>query len=453
MSGISPNVFKIAKVLLVVKAESRILCSNYRPIPLSNIGKIIEKLLHKRLNVFLEKKQIYYNFQFGFRSNLSTKNALLSIVESIQSHLDKNKFCAGVFVDLKKAFGTVDHHILLQKLEHYGIRGVANEWFSSYLKNRAQFVSIGNVSSTIKELLTGVPQGSLLGGPLLFLLYINDLHNSVKYAKTYHFADDTSVILSSTSLEILSKWINKDLFNLSNSLKASKLSLNVKKTELVNFRSRKLKTDSSFKFKLDGKRLVPTKTVKYLGVLLDKHLHWNQHISQVKMKLNRAIAILSKVRYNANLNVLKIIYHSLFGSHLLYGSQIWGQKNLKTHTTFQALQNCALKKITFQKRRDSATCIYKDLKILKFRDYITQQNCLFVFSIEQNPQLLSSFKIFHCILDIPYSQTYTYGTKSVMYSCIKDWNNFKRSFLNLFQGQFTYSRIKSVLTNRLLNPY
>ena len=127
--------------------------------------------MHKRLNVFLEKKQIYCNFQLGFRLNFSTNNALLSIVEIIQSHLDKNGFCAGVFVDLKKVFDTIDHHILLQKLEHYGIRGVANEWFLSYLKNRAQFVSIGNVSSTIKELLTGVPQWLVLG-PLLFLLYI-----------------------------------------------------------------------------------------------------------------------------------------------------------------------------------------------------------------------------------------------------------------------------------------
>ena len=194
LSGTFPNVFKIAKVVPIFSAESRILWGNYRPISLlSNIGKIIEKLMHKRLNVFLEKKQIYYNFQFGFRSNFSTNNALLSIVESIQSHLDKNKFCAGVFVDLKKAFDTVDPHILLQNLEHYGIRRVPNEWFSSYLRNRRQFVSIGNVSSTIKELLTGVPQRSMLG-PFLFLVQINDIRNSVRYAKTYHFADDTSVI-------------------------------------------------------------------------------------------------------------------------------------------------------------------------------------------------------------------------------------------------------------------
>ena len=135
------------------------------------------------------------------RSNFSTNNALLSIVETIQSHLDKNKFCARVFVDLEKAFDTIDHYILLQKGERYGIRGVANEWFSSYLKNTAQFVSIGNVSSTIKELLTSAPQGSVLGLPL-FLLYINELHNSAKYTKTYNSADDPSVIFSSTFLEI-----------------------------------------------------------------------------------------------------------------------------------------------------------------------------------------------------------------------------------------------------------
>ena len=152
----------------------------------------------------------------------------------------------------------------------------------------------------IKELVTGVPQGSVLG-PLPFLLYVNDLHNSVKYSKTYHFADDTSVILSSNSLEILYKQVNKDLFNLSNWLKANKLSLNVKKTELVIFRSRKLKIDNSFKFKAAAKRLAPTKSVKHLGVLLDEHLHWNEQISQVKMKLNHATGILSKLKYNTNL--------------------------------------------------------------------------------------------------------------------------------------------------------
>ena len=170
-------------------------------------------------------------------------------------------------------------------------------------------------------MLTGFPQGSVVG-PLLFLFFISDLHNSVKYAKTYHFADDTSVMLSSTSLEILSKKINKDLFNLPDWLKANKPSLHVKKMELKIFRSRKLKIDDSFKFRLDGKRPVATKSVKYLGVVLDEHLHWNEQISQLKVKLNFTTGILSKLRYNTNPSVLKIIYHSLFGSRVLYGSHL-----------------------------------------------------------------------------------------------------------------------------------
>ena len=132
--------------------------------------------------------------------------------------------------------------------------------------------------SSVKEILAGVPQGSVLG-PLLILIYINDRHNSIRFSKTYHLADDTSIIQSNPLLERLSKQVNKDLSNLSNWLRANKLSLNVEKT--VIFRPRKLNIDHSFKFKLDGKRLVPTHSVKYLGVLIDEHLLWNKQDSTV----------------------------------------------------------------------------------------------------------------------------------------------------------------------------
>ena len=136
-SGIFPDIFKIAKVIPIFKSESRVLCNNYRPTSLlSNISKLIEKLMHIRVYTFLEQQNCFYNAQFGFRLSLSTNNALMSITENIQSQLDQNKFWAGVFVDLKKAFDTVDHEILLKKLSHYGIRGIANEWFCSYLNKK-----------------------------------------------------------------------------------------------------------------------------------------------------------------------------------------------------------------------------------------------------------------------------------------------------------------------------
>ena len=253
----------------------------------------------------------------------------MSITENIQTHLDKNELTAGVFIDMRKAFDTDDHDILLTKLDHYRIRGLSNDWFCSYLKGRQQFVSIGNQASTIKEIVSGVPQGSVLG-PLLFLIYINDLHSCLKYSKAYHFADDTNVTLSDHLQETLAKRMNHDLRKLSMWLRANKLSLNIEKTELVVFRRQNTKLSNSFKIKLDGKRLFPTNSVKYFGAHLDEHLTSSPQISYVHMKLNRVIGILSKLRYQANIYVLKTVYHSLFGTHLLYVCQLWGQNNKET---------------------------------------------------------------------------------------------------------------------------
>ena len=165
----------------------------------------------------------------------------------------------------------MDNRILIQKLEHYEVRGISKKWFSSYLTNRKQFVSTDNSNSTAKAILTGVLQGSVLG-PLLFLIYIKELHKCVKYSKAYHFADDTNILQSGKSLEVLAKKLNQDLKSLSQCLKANKLPLNVKKTELIIFRRKAANIDYGIKFKLDGKRLTLVNTVKYLGILLDEHL-------------------------------------------------------------------------------------------------------------------------------------------------------------------------------------
>ena len=198
MTGVFPSVLKTAKVVPVFKKDSKLNYSNCRPISLlSSIEKILEKLMYKRLYAFLDYNNIIYDLQFGFRQQYSTSHALINITENIRKALDDGNIGCGVFVDLQKAFDTVDHQILLAKLNHYGIRGVSNDWFKSYLSNRNQYVSINGYKSGLAAINCGVPQGSVLG-PLLLLLYINDLNQAIKFCKVHHFVDELIYYVSVT---------------------------------------------------------------------------------------------------------------------------------------------------------------------------------------------------------------------------------------------------------------
>ena len=186
---------------------------------------------------------------------ISTNDTLINITEHIRTALDNGQFACGIFVDLQKAFDTVDHVILLQKLDHCGIRGIGNSWFKSYLTNRSQFVSISGFDSKLRPTLHGVPQGSVLS-PLLFLLYINDLHGAIKYCMVHHFADDTNFLLFDSSLKSLQRKINIDLKLLNHWLNANKISLNAKKIEYILFRHKQKVVDFNLHIKLNGKKLL-----------------------------------------------------------------------------------------------------------------------------------------------------------------------------------------------------
>ena len=239
----------------------------------SNIDKILERLYN-----FLERKEIIFLLQFGFRQKYSTTHALIHLTDKIRHEIDKGNYARGIFVDFQKAFDTVDHHILLKKLEYYGIRGISNKWFASDLSNRKQFVSINGYKSTLADVKCGVPQGSILG-PFLFLIYINDLHIAIKYSKVHHFADDIDLLNFNHCVKSINKQVSYDLKNLSNWLKANKISLNIGKTELVLFTSSKKQLDCDLKIKLNGKRLYETDSVRYLRIQIDKRLTWKQQIN------------------------------------------------------------------------------------------------------------------------------------------------------------------------------
>ena len=262
----------------IFKKDDPLDCVNYRPISLLPIfSKIFENIIYSRLFKFLESNKLIYTRQFGFRANHSTNHALISMTESIKSFLDNGDFGSGIFIDLEKAFDTVNHQILCNKLNYYGFRGKFNNLLKSFLSNRKQFVSINGFDSSHLEIKCGVPQGSTLG-PLLFLLYINDLRYSWKYSTVSHFADDTSIIYSSNHLKTIETNLNFDLKCVPEWLKSNRLSLNVKKTKLLFFRSKYKTIQENISIKIQGVRINPSSHVKYLGIFIDEHLSWKHQI-------------------------------------------------------------------------------------------------------------------------------------------------------------------------------
>ena len=229
-TGIFPDLCKLAKVIPIFKKEDPLLCENYRPISLLPIfSKIFEKIIYKQMYNYLVQFNLIYKRQFGFRAKYSTNHALISTTEEIKTKIDMGLFIGGVFIDLQKAFDTVNHQILCKKLEYYGFRGNCQNLIKSFLTNRYQIVSINGFESEKLKITCGIPQGSTLG-PLLFLLYINDLRFSLKQSFSSHFADDTCVIYAGSKLKTLETSLNCDLKLMSEWLKANRLSLNVKKS-------------------------------------------------------------------------------------------------------------------------------------------------------------------------------------------------------------------------------
>ena len=222
------------------------------------------------------KCNILFDNQYGFRKHHSTALALIHLYDKLSSAIDNKKFTIRVFIDLSKAFDTVNHEILLAKLHHYGVRGTSLKWFESYLSDREQFVNYNGYSSSHKKVKCEVPQGSILG-PLLFLIYINNLSSASKALDFILFADDTNIFFSHSNLESLSLIVNSELNRLTDWFRANKLSVNIKKSNFVIFRPRQKRQTLDIKVYLSSQEIHQVNETVFLDVVLDEHLTWLSH--------------------------------------------------------------------------------------------------------------------------------------------------------------------------------
>ena len=468
-TGIHPDKLKTAQVIPVFKKGSKLLTSNYRPISLlSNLNKIFEKAMYTRIYNFLNNQNCFYPLQFGFREKHSTDHALISIIDKINEALDKKKIACGIFVDFQKPFDTVNHDILLKKLSHYGIRNNVNDWFKSYLHERKQYVSILGYDSPLSTVYHGVPQGSVLG-PLLFLIYINDLNKAIKYSTTYHFADDTNMLRIANSYREIEKQLNIDLKNLYSWLLANKISLNATKTEILYFKKPlSPPPPSNLKIKLNGLILKPTNTIKYLGIHIDDTLSGKTHCSELLPKLRRANGMIAKARHHLPFQEILSIYYATFSSNLLYGCQTWGQHPNPLINKIETLQKNAVRLITFSEFNSHTSPLFKALKILKFKDQITLSNCLLVHD-QINDNLPINFENFFITtndlytkntkssktgkLFMPHVNSVRYGRHSIKHSCILTWNNMIKQFPNTDFMKIRRNDLKKLITNKYLDSY
>ena len=382
-SGEYPDDWKLAKVSPVFKAGERNDPNNYRPISiLSTISRVFEKLVYEQIYNYLIKTNLLDSRQSGFRSLHSTVTALLDLTNQWCFNIDRGLVSGILFLDLKKAFDTVDHQLLLTKLEYIGIRGHALEWFKSYLESRFQIVFTNGVLSDKAILRCGVPQGSILG-PLLFLIYINDLTAIADYATVRMYADDTNMTFTACGIPELQHDMNIDLQFLQNWLIANRLTLNVLKREfmLVGSRQRVATLTQELDLSINGISLKRVNSSKCLGVEIDEFLTWDAHISSVSKKVSSGIGVIKKIKPFVPSSNLISVYQSIVEPYLDYCSVVWDDISDQLTDKLQILQNRAARVITGADYRTPSSDLLNKLGWSSLKEKRNKQKALIMFKI------------------------------------------------------------------------
>ena len=384
--GKVPDKLKMAKIIPIYKNKGDPLFpGNYRPISLlSTFDKLLEKAMYFRLYNHLQANHVLYQYQFGFRKNYSTSLALIDVIDKIYHNINDGKLCTGVYLDLQKAFDTVNHDILLYKLYNYGVRGTVHNWFCSYLNNRQQYTRVADTDSFVTSVSCGVPQGSVLG-PLLFLVYVNDIGNAVPSASVKLFADDTNLFIFGDSVYSVEREAVDFIYTLNEWFISNKLSLNLLKTCYMNFF-----VDSAAKNNLDvnGQIIEKVGSCKYLGILFDSELKWTLHIESIYKKLIKYCSIFYKLRDKLPIRMLKDIYYAFVHTHILYGIEIYANTKISYLDKLIKLNNKLLRILQHKPITTPVFELYKSYDTLPIPLLHKQQLLLFAHKFIHHPKLL-----------------------------------------------------------------
>ena len=393
--GVFPDSWKIAKVSPLFKSGSLFDRSNYRPISvLATISKVLERHVYASFYTFLTEYDLLTDNQFGFRESRSCELAVTDLTDNILTNMDNSSLNGLLLIDLKKAFDLVDHSTLLFKLSSYGSSPLAMKWFTSYLSDRRQLTSFKGSLSDILPVLTGVPQGSILG-PLFFLLFINDLPLHLSHSNSTMFADDTTILASSSTVHDLSLKLNQVAYDVSSWAENNKMAVNTSKTKsMLIFSSRKAKYigNPSLSLVMNGNEIEQVSHAKMLGVVLDSNLNWAYHIDNLCSTVNSRLALLRRIQPYLNQVCSIRFYNSCIHSHIIYCSVAWGNCSKTLLLRILRLQKRAARIIFNADLLTPSVLLFSKLKWIPIFDLIKLRKLLLLFNILINPNAPLCFK-------------------------------------------------------------